>query len=363
MDFSGLRVGYVPLINSSLHPFDLKNFVHYARKRNIKFEIADPSGDYDLIIISPGADVSQWSRYRGRAKIIFSMVDSYLAISPLDIKGILRGLAKYMAGEHKHLRLNYTNAVKDMCKRADAVICSTLEQKNDIQAHCGNVHTILEFHHKAVNDIKTDYSKCANRINLVWEGRPENVRSLAKIKEVLLKLRQKYTLSLHIITDLEYGKYMNRFGRTSIIEEIKRIFGRYYYANTVNGNDSLIYLYQWNTQTASRLITGCDIAVIPLDAADVMMRGKPENKLLFFWRMGMPAVVSAIPSYVRAMDKAGLNLYCRNGEEWCKNIERLINDPDLRMSAGIKGKKIADTFYSEENYIKQWDALLESVLK
>lgn len=362
MDFSGLRIGYVPFRQPRLHPFDLRNFVYYARKQNLNFEIAEPGKDYNVVVLTPQVDLSAWSRFpQGRAKLIYMLVDSYLAVPQFDLKGALRGLAKFLVGEHKSLRFSYANAIKDMCKRADAVVCTTLEQKKDIQVHCQNAHIILEFHHKVVREVKTNYVQGA-RVNLVWEGRPENIRGLKEIRDVLVKLRQKYPLALHVITDLEYGKYMNRFRKISTVDEIRRIFGRHYHANTVSGNESLVYLYQWNRELLSSLITGCDIAVIPLDGANALMRGKPENKLLFFWRMGMPSVVSATPAYSRAMEKSNSPLYCKNEKEWYENLEKLIVDPDARKSAGLQGKEIAETVYSEEQYLKQWDKLFESVL-
>jgi glycosyltransferase involved in cell wall biosynthesis len=361
MDFSKLKIGYVPFGKPKLHPFDLRNFVYYANKRNINFKIADPNEEYDVIVLTPGVDVSAWSRFpRGRTKLIYISVDAYLAVPRFDLRGVLRGLAKFFAGEHKFLRLNYINAIKDMCKRADAVICATLEQQKDIQMYCKNTHIILEFHQNVLRDVKTDYV-AKGIINLVWEGRPETVRSLRQIKEVLVKLNKKYPLVLHVITDLEYGRYMSKFQRISVVDEIKQIFEHHYHANTVSGNKSLVYLYQWNRELLSTLITACDIAVIPLDDTDALMHGKPENKLVFFWRAGLPTVVSAAPAYVRTMEKCKLPLYCRNEEDWYKNLEKLIIDSETRKLAGIQGKEITDTLYSEEQYLKQWDKLFQSV--
>lgn len=362
MDFAGLRVGFVPMSHSLKHPFDLRNFIYYARKRNIKFEIAEPSQDYDVIVLSPRADVSVWSHYRcGKAKIIFLIVDSYLAISPWDIKGVLRGVAKYIGREHKHLRLNYSRAIQEMCSRADAVVCTTLEQKKDIQKYCKNVHIILEFHFKVIKEIKTNYS-LGKRINLVWEGQAENIYGFIEIKEALAEIRKKYPIVLHLITDIERKKYMNIFRRVSILDEVKSIFDDGYLSNTASGNDSLVYLYQWNLEMLSRIITGCDIAIIPLDIRNPLMRGKPENKLVFFWRMGMPTIVSATPAYERVMDRCRLRLCCRNNSEWRTKLEGLIVDADARQAAGMRGKECADTIYSEEEYLKQWDRLFQSVL-
>ena len=63
MEFSGLRVGLVPFNKSRMHPFDLRNFVYYARKRNVKYEIVEPRGKYDVVVLPPLADLSVWSRY------------------------------------------------------------------------------------------------------------------------------------------------------------------------------------------------------------------------------------------------------------------------------------------------------------
>ena len=362
MDFSAFRIGFVPFLEGSLHPFDLRNLIYYARKRNLKFEIFKKGEEYDIIILTPRVDLSVWSRYpKGKAKIIFMLVDSYLAVPQFHIKNALRGPAKYLIREHKYFRFNYTKALQDMCRRADAVICTTLEQKIDIQKYCRNVHVILEFHFKVIREIKTDYSS-GSLVNLVWEGRPENISEIGQLKEVLAHLNNKYPLALHIITDFTYKKYMNKIRTISMTDELERIFQEGYLSNVVSGNKSMVYLYQWNLELFSRIITGCDIAVIPLNAKDSLMRGKPENKLLIFWRMGMPTVTSATPAYIRAMDKCGLQLYCKDNKEWVEKLEKLIVDSKAREYAGLQGKRIADTVYSEEQYLKQWDELFESAL-
>lgn len=361
MNLSGLRIGFVPMNNSLRHPFDLRNFIYYARKRDIHFEIADPAKEYDLIILSPRADVSVWSRYSGKAKIIYLIVDSYLAIPACNFKGLLRGLAKFVGGEHKYLKFNYSAALRQMCSRAQAVICTTLEQKRDISSYCANVHVILDFQFQIVREVKTNYA-AGRRINLVWEGQADNISGFRQIKEALAQLGKKYPLALHLITDLERRKYMNIYGRVSVIDEVKHIFGGSCLANTSSGNGSSVYLYQWNLEMLTRIITGCDIAVIPLDVNNPLMRGKPENKLILFWRMGLPVVVSATPAYERVMAQCGQQLSCRSTNEWVNKLEQLIVDQNARQAAATQGKAYADSAYSEETYLKQWDRLVQSVL-
>lgn len=359
---SGMRIGFVPMNDSLRHPFDLRNFLYYARKRDLSFEIARPDKEYDLIVLSPRADISVWSRYKGSAKMIYFIVDSYLAVSPYDLKGALRGLAKYAGGEHKHLRLNYSAAIQEMCSRSNAVVCTTQEQKQDISRFCASVHVILDFQFQIVHEVKTDYST-GKRINLVWEGQAENISGFSHLQEAIKALRKNYPISLHLVTDLERRKYMNLYRNVSVIHELKRMFGENFLPNTAGGKGSLVYLYHWNLELLSRIITGCDIAIIPLDINNPLMRGKPENKLVLFWRMGLPVVVSSTPAYERVMKQCGQELCCRDTGDWIRNLESLMNDPQKRREAAVGGKAYADIAYSESVYLTQWDRLFQSVLQ
>ena len=357
MNLSELKIGFVPYGDLE-HPWNLRNFVFYARKRKLQFEIEQADKDYDIIVLSPLADISVWSKYpRGKAKVIFFLVDSYLSIPQRNFKGIFRGLAKFIVREQKHLRLNYLKSLQAMCARADAVVCTTLEQKSEISKYCDNTHVILECHFKAVRHSKSDYN-IGSRINLVWEGLPANVEGFSQIKDVLIDLRKKYPISLHIITDLVHKKYLNRIGRTHMIDEVEKIFGDASHLN----NESMFYMYQWNLDTFSHIVTACDIAIIPINTNKPLARGKPENKLLLFWRMGMPTLVSSTPAYTRAIDACGLDSYCKNNGEWAAKLENLMVDVEARKKVGLTGKQHADSCYSEKIYMEKWDRLFESVL-
>ena len=105
-----LRIGYVPVSANLQGPGDRRRFVYYARSRNLQFEIADPDKSYDVVVVTQMADLSVWSRYY-RGKIIYDAIDSYLVIPKTNVKGILRGLAKYLAGRSRYLQLNYWRAI------------------------------------------------------------------------------------------------------------------------------------------------------------------------------------------------------------------------------------------------------------
>ncbi|MBI4489151.1 MAG: hypothetical protein HY694_08695 [Deltaproteobacteria bacterium] len=349
MDLNGLRIGYVPYSGALNRPGDRRRFCYYARKKNIPFEIAKPSETYDVVMVTAAADISVWSKYqKGKAKIVYDLIDSYLAIPQWDIKGLLRGFAKYVIGQSSYLQLSYWKAVQEMCQRADAVVCTTDEQKQDILRFCQNVHIILDIHNTVIHTVKRGYS-AGDTFNFVWEGLPGNLRTFYEIRDVLERLKVKHKIALHIVTDLEYRQYMEQYGKRNTIDLARKVFHP-------------VYLYEWNEQLCSTIISACDMALIPIRLRDPIYVGKPENKLILFWRLGLPAVVSATPAHERAMLQCGLDMACRTQQDWQETLERYIVDQSARQEAGERGKAFADTHYSEERILARWDRLFTSVL-
>ena len=356
MDFSDLRIGYTAYSKDFQHGADLRRFCFYADKRKLNFEIADPSETYDLLFLTQCADLSVWSDYqKGNCKIIFDFVDSYLSVPKRHMKGWFRGLAKYVAGQSRFLQLNYWKALETMCRRADAVACSTLEQKADIQPFCSNTHRILDFHFMLMRAAKTSYS-VGETFNFVWEGLPGNLKFTFEISEVLRSLSAKYEIAFHVVTDLKYGKYMGKFFVQPTFPLAKKVFDN-------------SYLHEWKGKDFAATVCSFDLALIPLPLNksfgldNSLAIRKPENKLLLLWRMGMPTVVSETPAYKGVMDQCGLAMTCRTQDEWFKTLEKYMNDETARKEAGQKGKAFVEKNYSEEIMLSKWDDLFSSVLR
>src|SRR4051794_24945132 len=154
---SGLRVGYAPLSPSLEQPGDRRRFPFYARRRGLDFEIADPARDYDVVVVSQRADIVRWAEHNGRAKLVYDLIDAYLAGPASDWKWRGRGVAKFAIGEIARPVADYRRAIEAMCARADAVICSTAEQKRDIERFAGNVHVVLDAHFELGETVKRSH--------------------------------------------------------------------------------------------------------------------------------------------------------------------------------------------------------------
>jgi hypothetical protein len=341
------RIGYSPLSTSFEAPGDRRRFVAYARARNIPFEIANPEERYDVVVLTEGADISVWPDYQ-HGKIVYDLIDSYLSVPRTRPSQLLRGSAWYVLGKHRKLRFDYLNSVRAMCRRADAVICSTQEQQNLIQRMCGNVHIILDMHSMVVRNIKNTYA-AGRPFRLVWEGLPSNLSQLAKVAPVLRALPKNISLELHVVTDPTRDRLKGVLGQI----DTEKVLARHF---------TCAVFHAWHEQTCSEIVTSCDLALIPIDLDDPFVVGKPETKLLLLWRMGMPVVVSATPAYRRTMASVGTpELACANDTEWFSAIETMLTGEDARRNAAAQGRSHAETVHGTDAALSRWDRLFVSL--
>ncbi len=343
------RIGYSTLGRDLSRPGDRRRFCHYAASRDLAFEIAEPGRDYDLVVTTSVGDLSAWIRLPRSTKLVLDLVDSYLVVPRTDPKAVVRGLAKFLLRHTRHLHLDYRALLVAACRRADAVVCATPEQREAVLPLCPNVHVALDFQPEAERKVKTDYTR-GEVFNLVWEGLPENVVTFRCFSGAWRELRRRRKVALHLVTDLEVAMGSTMIWKRPTLRTVRRLLGR-----------EGVYLYQWNQEMLARLCTACDLAVIPMPLEDPFRAGKPENKLVFFWRMGVPTVTSATPAYLRAMREAGLDMTCRSEDEWVRTLERLMDDEEARRSAGRRGREHVTTAFAEERLLAKWDGVFASL--
>lgn len=341
------RIGYVPYGATFSAPADRRRFVGYARARKLPFEVASPDERYDLVVLCEQADITAWARYP-QGKIVYDLISSFLAIPRSSLRQQLRGTVNYLLGRSRHYEPDQWAAIQGMCRRADAVVCTTEEQRQDILPYSSSVHVILDLQGSVVKEVKRDYC-CGAEANLVWEGLPSNIPQLRQVRDVLLEVARRRPVVLNLVTDPDQPRFLSRFGRIRSEDLAHRVFDN-------------VRLHPWEEETCARIICGCDLGIIPINLGDPLVAGKPENKLLLLWRLGMPVVCSATPAYRRAMRGAGLEEFaCGSDDEWVAAIERLLRDEELRREAGRLGREYAEREFGEARILERWDALFASL--
>jgi hypothetical protein len=345
-----LRVGYVPNARDMNGPADRRRLCYYAKKRGMELEFAEPGVAYDLVVLSAQADLSVWShRPLGARRIVFDMPDSYLS-QHMCLPELIKAPAKYLTGQWSNFEPSFGRAVRRMCSVADAVICSTPEQREMLLRYNSTVTDILDFHFGELSCEKTDYA-AHKPFRVVWEGVGNSLYGLSRAASALRRVSQDHPLELHVITDLRYRRMNSPFGGECARKNVSRF---------LPGVKS--YLYEWNTAFFSDIATGCDLAIIPTDVSVPMIEAKPENRLILFWRMGLPVLTSRTSAYARVMTKAGINGTCSDPDEWYRSLSQYVCDEATRKKNVGSGRHYATENCSEALLLQRWDELFGTVL-
>ena len=345
-----MRIGYGGYSKSFLVPGDRRRFVKYANEKGIEFEYANPKKNYDLVYLTYNSDISKWleiKKTKGKKiKIIFELIDSYLA-EPNGLKQKLRGVFRFFRGNESYLTSNFQNELREMCKVADCIVCSTNEQKEVISKFNNNIHISLDIFEGDITSTKSNYPK--NKVlKIVWEGQPYTINNLLLLREVFNDLSD--IIELNLITDLHYFKYFKTYIKKPTQDILK----------TINCKKNF---YSWEKDTFSERIIDCDLAIIPIDLSQNMQKGKPENKLVLLWKLGMPVLTSESPAYKRAMKNSDLKFCVANNPSAWK--EKLLwyygLSESQRNSIAEKCKNNVRKSYNKNLMLSNWDLIFESI--
>jgi hypothetical protein len=353
MDATGLkklRIAYAPNSPDFSEPGDRRRFSGYANDRELTYEIADINKEYDIVILTYHCDIPAWIKYkkqRGeKTRLIFELVDSYLK-EGITLKSRFRGLFKYLDGSCSKLYPDYRKAITDICKVADAIVCTTEEQMQDYLPYNDNVHIILDTSDDDILLRKTDYST-GEKIKLVWEGQSYTISNLFAIKDVLHELKDK--IELHVITNLEYYKIAKKYFKRDTRDLLSFL-------------ECPTIFHPWRSETFSEIVSSCDIAIIPINLDDDLAASKSENKLILFSHIAIPVLASPTPAYIRTMKDAGLEEYlCLSGAEWSKKILSIAGmRSEERKLTGDLFYEYAKSHHTKQHRLEQWDKALLSV--
>ena len=352
------KIAYIPCINfSNNRGYDLRNLLYYSKINKVIIHKFNKKKNYDYLVLPPNFDVSdiKWLKKR-KEKIIYQLVDNYFSENTNSFKNLFRGVFKYLIGEYKYLIINYKKKLIELCQLSHCIICSSELQKKEILKYNKNVKIFFESHFDFIRNVKKNH-KITKKIKFVWEGRCENLNSLKVFfKPLLILLKNFPKIELHIISD--YESYNPRFSilKKSSIKIIKKIFRKLFSTNTTFF-ESKIFFHQWNKMLAPKIISECDIAIIPLINENGYHYGKGYNKLIMFHKNKIPTVTSKIPSYFELEKKIGINFTCSSANEWVNKIKKIIHSDKYRLQLVNKSYSYVKKNYSKNKFSAQWREL------
>jgi len=212
--FKNLKIAYSPYSQNLLGPGDRRRFCFFAKELGIDFEIFEKGKNYHLAIFSSTSDLNYIKKLKKKnTKIVIDLVDSYLVKTP-----ILKDYIRYLGRSYQNKRIKnlfvpikYTDYLKKAISIADAIVCSTENQKKVIGEFNSNVHIILDNMDDDIIPFQKVFTNQKRQLNIMWEGLPSNLYQLKEIKTVLNNLSKEININLHVVTDLESFKYFSKY--------------------------------------------------------------------------------------------------------------------------------------------------------
>ena len=347
-----LRIGYWPLSPTLSSAGDRRRLIFWAQARGHTI-VTDLTQSVDLIVASENVDFNSKVFDQTKIPIIFDLVDAYL--SPLSqVDDFARGLAKRIAGQISGGVRPFSDHVKDFCSRADAVVCSSVEQEAVINLYNLNTHVILDSHDEIpFIEIKNKQPLSHLEKRILWEGQPATIGGIRQISAVLSTLSRENTLNLDFVTDEKYFKFLGRFiqGRTQDL--VKDDFSEAKYG---------LRMIPWSVDSLVVSAKASTAAMIPIDLNVPIQRMKPENRLLIMWRLGLPCLTSPSPAYMRVAHKAGVNAICIDLSAWLENFRKLFEDSAFAYAETIRGQNYLKEYHNRGVLLEKWDLAIESAI-
>lgn len=349
MKLADARIGYASHSPDFSGPGDRRRFCAYAEHRGLEYQRAELGRTYDLVLVTHNGDIPGWTDFNqhdpGQTILVLELPDSYLFQTGLP-RRYLKGLARFALGIDSRLSPDFLKTLICACESAQVVICSTEEQAAEIRRYNSNVFTTFDYFGADLGPPKADYAR-GQKLRLVWEGQSTTLANIRTIRDVLNDLRDR--VELHVVTDPLVYRYFGRFFPHPSRDLLK-------------GLECDVHFHPWDRSTFSTRITSADAAIIPIDVTNRFAMGKPENKLVMLWQLGMPVVTSVTPAYARAMDAAGVDMLCATPGEWRDRLESLIASGPAEFEAiGRRCRAFAERVYSKSEFVRRFDDAFASV--
>ena len=116
----------------------------------------------------------------------------------------------------------------------------------------------------------------------------------------------------------------------------------------------------WAADTEQLHLRSFDIGIMPLWDS-LWTRGKCGYKILQYMAAGIPTVASAVGANIDIITDGVNGFVVRSQEDWVASLSKLIEDPRLRQSVGLRGRALVESNYSLDRFADRYIETFQSL--
>lgn len=186
-----------------------------------------------------------------------------------------------------------------------------------------------EIRYKCVNKYSND-----NPLTIGWSGSHSTIIHFLTIKNVLVKIQQKYP----------FVKFKLMGGNDVKVDGLK------------------IESKEWSEEIEISTLQTFDIGIYPLPNKE-WVYGKSGLKAIQYMALGIPTIATAIGTNFRVIEDGVSGFLANTEEEWIEKLSLLIENPNLRKRLGEAARKKVENEFSLNANSGKYLSAFESVLK
>ena len=228
-----------------------------------------------------------------------------------------------------------SKSIKDFIDASEVITVTTPTLASKFDEN--KVVIIPNYYVDSVFDIKENI-KTEGKLKLGYYGTLTHSKDLFLIKNVILKLKEKYDFDFEVI---------GGFNASDNVDEN--------WFNPIElppNNMDFEKFMRWLPETID-----WDIALVPLENSP-FNQCKSELKFIELAVLGLPGVYSDICVYNTVVEDGVDGFLASNEDEWIEKIEMLILDKNLRKTIRQNALNKVLTDYIIEDRINKWDIIL-----
>jgi glycosyltransferase involved in cell wall biosynthesis len=118
---------------------------------------------------------------------------------------------------------------------------------------------------------------------------------------------------------------------------------------------------QWSLATERDFMKAFDVGVMPL-FNDRYTKGKCAFKIVEYGAYGIPSVASSVGANVDVVVQGETGFLVETDEDWEEALQKLLTNPELRASMGVKARGRIVARYSLQSQVVVWADLIRTVV-
>ncbi len=167
-----------------------------------------------------------------------------------------------------------------------------------------------------------------------WMGTPSNLPFLSICAPALRRLAREHTFQMLVISNDEQP------------------------LRAIDWTGVNLTFEKWNKSNEVSRLHQMDIGLMPLPNDQEWMRYKAATKLVQYMAIGIPAVASPIGVNADILKDSHVGLAAQTEDEWFEALRTLITHPELRVTMGLKGRKLVESKFCAEANLDQLEKVL-----